>query len=52
MDPLATIDVMQLNIPALKSFEIFFGHYSTTQISVCCPGQNEDICQSIMMSMV
>ena len=26
---------MQLNIPALKaSFEIFFGHYSTIQITV------------------
>ena len=31
--PLATTDVIQLNVPVLKSqFEILFGHYSTTQM--------------------
>ena len=32
---LATIDVMKLNVTALKaSLEIFFGHYSIIQITV------------------
>ena len=31
----ATKDVRQLNVPAIKtSLEIFFGHYSTIQITV------------------
>ena len=42
MDPLATIEVMQLNIPSLKSYfwNLFWTlseiYYSTTQISVKC----------------
>ena len=36
--PIATIDVTQKNVTALK---VFFGHYSTIQITVCtvalCP---------------
>ena len=52
--PLATIDVIQLNVPALKSqFENLFGHYSTIQITVLCVvvSQKEEICKCKLFAL-